>query len=96
MTYGTPFNLLGVEDQLDIQQSFTLFPNPADDQLTISYNQEGVYILECYDLSGKLVQSETITNSEQVINISSLNSGMYLYRIKDGNKTIQTGKLIRE
>lgn len=92
---GTPFNLLGVKDQLDIQQSFTLFPNPADDQVTISFKREGVFTLECYDLSGKLVQSETITNSEQVINISSLNSGMYLYRIKDGKNIIQTGKLIR-
>jgi len=92
---GTPFNLLGVEDQCDIQQSFTLFPNPADDQVTISFNQEGKFTVEFYTILGKLVQIETITNSGQVINISSLNSGMYLYRIKDGRNIIQTGKIIR-
>ncbi len=95
ISYGTPFNLLGVENQIEIEESFTLFPNPAVDQVTVTCKQEGVYTIEFYDLSAKLVQSETITNTEQVINISSLNTGMYLYRIKDGKKTIQTGKLIR-
>lgn len=93
---GTPFNLLGVDDQVVIEESFTLFPNPAFDQVTVTFKNEGLFALECYDLLGKLVQKEMITNSGQVINISSLKSGMYLYRIKDGIKTIQTGKLIRE
>jgi len=93
---GTPFNLLGVENQMEIQQNFILYPNPAIDQVTITFKNEGLFALECYDLLGKLVQKEMITNSGQVINISSLKSGMYLYRIKDGIKTIQIGKLIRE
>ena len=96
MSNGTPFNLLGVDNQMEIQQNFILYPNPAIDQVTITFKNEGLFALECYDLLGKLVQKEMITNSGQVINISSLKSGMYLYRIKDGNKTIQTGKLIRE
>jgi hypothetical protein len=95
ISYGTPFNLLGVDNQFEIQQSFTLFPNPAIDQVTISYHQEGIYTLEFVNLLGKLVQTETITNSGQTINISSLNSGMYLYRVKVGKNIIQTGKLIR-
>jgi len=94
VSYGTPFNLLGIENQLEIQQSFTLFPNPAKDQVTITYKNEGSFAFECYDLLGKLVQTETITNSGQTINISSLNSGMYLYRVKVGKNIIQTGKLI--
>jgi len=96
VSHGTPFNLLGVDNQMEIQQNFILYPNPAIDQVTITFKNEGLFALECYDLLGKLVQTETITNSGQVINISSLNSGMYIYHIKKGNKTIQTGKMIHE
>ena len=93
---GTPFNLLGVDNQMEIQQNFLLYPNPAIDQVTITFKNEGSFTFECYDLLGKLVQTEMITNSGQVINISSLKSGMYLYRIKNEGQVIQTGKLIRK
>jgi hypothetical protein len=96
VSHGNPISLVGI-DQFETKiNPFLISPNPAINQVTITFNQEGTFSLECYDLLGKLIQTETITTSGQVINISSLNSGMYLYRIKDGSQVIQTGKLIRK
>ena len=96
VSHGNPISLVGIDQYETIKNPFSISPNPAVDQVTITFKNEGSFALEFYDLLGKLVQTETITNSGQVINISSLKSGMYLYRIKDGIKTIQIGKLIRE
>lgn len=96
VSHGNPISLVGI-DQFETKiNPFLISPNPAIDQVNITFNQEGIFAFECYDLLGKLVQTETITTSGQAINISSLNSGMYLYRINDGSQVIQTGKLIRK
>jgi len=54
-----------------------MYPNPARDVINIKFNSPNEYLLlEIYDISGRLVQSEEITG-DKTINISSLEEGVY-------------------
>lgn len=82
--------------------SFSLYPNPASDQLFLKLpNLNSSYLeVSIHDLSGKLVQSERNTfnsagNVIKVVNISALASGVYLCSIKSDNK-ISTLKFIKQ
>jgi len=71
-----------------------LYPNPAREHLVIEYNasSENVFI-EVFDLLGQKVIEQKLT--EQRINISSLNKGLYHLVVREG-KMIQTKKFIKD
>lgn len=95
VTFGTPFNLSKINDNPNLDNYFSLFPNPLEQYLTVSTELNGVFLLECFDIFGKQVFSEIISNSEQTINISFLKSGMYIFQISSKVGIIQTNKLIK-
>ena len=69
---------------------FTIFPNPAKNQITInSINTIGKVAL--YNVLGKKVLEENNTNR---LNISSLKSGIYLVKIIDAKNNVSTQKLL--
>ncbi|MGY6562055.1 MAG: T9SS type A sorting domain-containing protein, partial [Luteibaculaceae bacterium] len=64
--------------------AITIFPNPASNQVNISYTgslAERV-ALTIFDLSGKAVGSAVINQNQQVVDISGLAQGIYLFRIE--------------
>lgn len=72
--------------------SFSVYPNPANDRLTIICSNEKVK-LQIYDITGRLVLEKENANSE--IDINNLPSGLYLLKIID--KDISgTVKFIKE
>ncbi|MES2589051.1 MAG: T9SS type A sorting domain-containing protein [Bacteroidota bacterium] len=65
------------------KSTFTLSPNPATDELTLSGDFDGQEKISITDLSGKEMN---FTFSENKINVSKLNAGVYFVNIeKDGN-----------
>lgn len=71
-------------------QNINIFPNPATDNLNIDTNYQNLAI-NIYDINGKLV----LKSNKKQINISSLQTGIYLLNIssENSNNTI-TKKLI--
>ncbi len=82
-----------VASSIFIEQEFIshIYPNPSNGLINISKIETG--ILEIYNLSGKLVFSETIVNNHHVIDIGNLKNGQYFVKIIGDEKTI-AGKLI--
>ncbi|MCD4792525.1 MAG: PKD domain-containing protein [Bacteroidales bacterium] len=72
--------------------SFSVYPNPANDRLTIICSNEKAK-LQIYDITGRLVLEEKNANSE--INIERLPAGLYLLKIIDKNIS-GTVKFIKE
>ena len=72
---------LGVNDEDFNIRSVTLYPNPAKNSITIK-NPQGLSLnkVSIYDLSGRLVISESLENmqSDGAINVSKLQSAIYL------------------
>ncbi len=60
---------------------FSIYPNPANNQLNITTNLAGAYELSVLDLSGKIVLSQNNNAGITKLDVSLLPKGMYLLRI---------------
>lgn len=79
-----------IENQLDI------FPNPASEIITISYNGQQPEKVSIYDLSGALVTEyfPAVGGNSFVMDISGVNSGFYFLKISFNNNTV-TRKIVK-
>lgn len=78
-------------DNVDI----TVYPNPATNVLTFDISGLNNYAeIVVYDLSGRLVNNISVTNTKTTVDVSSMNGGMFIYRIieKGTNNIVANGK----
>lgn len=73
----------------DAQNTFSVFPNPATDHITISCS-EPIEHTTIYDLNGAAV----LQTNDTELNISTLPSGIYLIRSTTAQGTTQQAKII--
>ena len=65
-------------DETNIDKHLTIYPNPANDQLTIKSDIYLIHNVIIYDISGRLVNSiNDINNRNIVVDLSSFMSGIY-------------------
>ena len=70
-----------------------IFPNPATDIISLEQgNFKGV--VKIFDVSGKEISRQIISEQLSSLDISKLNAGAYYIEIIDGNK-IQRGKILK-
>ncbi|EDM45289.1 hypothetical protein SCB49_05767 [unidentified eubacterium SCB49] len=86
--------VLGTDDQA--MQLYTLHPNPAKDAFTISVlNSTEAYSLKVYNVTGKLLHEEFVTDTtDHNVDISKLSTGVYLLHLDAENGSSQVQKLI--
>ncbi len=71
-----------------------IYPNPADQYVVFDVMSSESLNIEITDLSGKTVVLEKVNGAgKHTLDVSSLNSGLYLYRVYNEGQE-QTGKLI--
>ncbi|MDR2009118.1 MAG: T9SS type A sorting domain-containing protein [Bacteroidales bacterium] len=77
----------------EISCKLNLFPNPANDRLTIE-NVDKELLINIFDMKGQNL-SETILNAgTNDISVATLDAGIYMYKISDNQGNIlKTGKL---
>ncbi|GAA3774559.1 hypothetical protein GCM10022271_03350 [Corallibacter vietnamensis] len=71
---------------------FSLYPNPAKNTLNVNVTLATATI-EIYNITGRKVLSKPLTFGENSLNISSLQSGVYITRVSSSTST-ETKKLI--
>lgn len=81
-------------DNYSDNNSFTIYPNPTDNKLTIDYDLEKTSIvnIRLLDMTGKVISNITANenqskgNHKKVINLKSLSisEGMYMLQLSDG------------
>jgi uncharacterized protein RhaS with RHS repeats len=76
------------------QKDLSIFPNPVNDILNISYNKEISNISIC-NLIGQEVLTKNINTNQSKIDVSSLSSGSYLVKIVADND-IKTIKILKQ
>lgn len=70
------------------------YPNPVIEDWHVEISPIGnTTQLYIYNNTGKLVQRETLTQSNNRIDLSELTEGIYLYQITDNNAIINHGKI---
>lgn len=74
---------------------FEVYPNPAHEHIQFLTPQEGAYEIEILDISGKTVKNKHFKGKEIEVKLSSLEGGVYLYRIKSKDQRVATGRFIK-
>ena len=93
--YSAIIKLFGKETVLS---SLQVYPQPAFEQVTVQHNkatEKAVFTL--YNAEGKIImQKLAMPNTQQTqINMSDLNSGLYMLRYDDGSGKVQSKSLIK-
>lgn len=90
---GTLDYTLGSKNGLVKNNLFKLYPNPAQNVVSFKGSNVAVTRISVFDITGKQVfQSNKIIDSK--VNISNLNTGVYVVKLEDENKNIGTKKLV--
>ncbi len=90
--YYSEGNSTKVIDFKDLNVS--VFPNPATESVKISWKGNEQLLLEIYQITGSKVLQQNIFSGKEV-SISQLQSGIYIYKLINGNDILHSGKLIK-
>ena len=85
-------------NEVSFSESINLYPNPATDQVTLSYQgQATLQELTIVDLNGKLVKRVDLRNfsNAQTIQTSELAKGVYFLQIQSNKNTIVQKLIIK-
>jgi hypothetical protein len=74
----------------------SIYPNPFSDQLTIDLPENSGAEFQLFDVTGKIVRSESLETNHTEINCKTLLPGIYFYRLTGSDGSISTGKLIAQ
>ena len=89
-------NLLYNKDYSLSGPQLRVFPNPADEKITVSLeNVSGGFDIRIYNMLGQSVYNDASLLNKKEINIADLKSGVYFVEIKNQNKTY-TKRIIKK
>ncbi|MEP2936627.1 MAG: M4 family metallopeptidase [Gilvibacter sp.] len=89
---GNPYGFQ-LEDELEFEGDFMMYPNPVSSQLNVRLlDQNGTETFRIVNLLGQVVKQGTLL---QAIDVSNLQSGVYVLEINDGEETI-TDRFIKQ
>jgi hypothetical protein len=75
----------------DMDKNISIYPNPSNSQFTVDFSnyQQADVVIDVYNMVGKLVQSTSSKDVNQMtIDISNQSSGIYIVAIKTSSGTI--------
>ena len=83
-------------DLTNSSQNVLVYPNPTKDIVNFIIPDDLINpILDIFDLNGKIVHNSRINNNRD-IKLEHLSDGVYLYTIRDNQKVVSYGKLVKE
>ncbi len=89
---------LGIESKENKESIISVYPNPANDKVTILFNKlpDNEIELIIYDITGRFIKNQFLIGQKQTaIDISSLNNGIYILKINSGGRNVKVVKLIK-
>lgn len=94
--YDNPIANCALGTTTHSENGFSIYPNPSNGLVTIAINEfNEAQTMRIYDITGKLLLTETISTAISTVDISNFNKGIYLIELVSGSKSSYQ-KLIRE
>jgi hypothetical protein len=100
MATGTTTKVTGLKQvpvslQELIVNKMIIYPNPADDAITVQRNEGAESgLITITDMNGKVVLKKIITNLTEKINTQQLLPGVYLLQVTENGMVIRSEKLV--
>ena len=91
-TFGVPGSDVGIQEKP--QNNIQIYPNPTHDRLTIR-SEQNIDSIVIYDISGRKVLHQNLSNKNNTLNIKALSSGTYFIQIFNKGKLLKTDKLVK-
>lgn len=87
--------ILGI-DQNQISLTASVYPNPTTGKLSLNVQSEDLtkFRLQLYDVQGKLLKSQELTESLTSIDLDQYPTATYILNILDGQALIKSFKII--
>lgn len=73
-----------------------LYPNPAQQRITMTSTAEGLHTYQIYNLYGQLLQTASSADSYCTIDVSSYPSGCYVVKVFNNEKYSTTLKFVKQ
>ena len=90
---GTAISAIAEINSNEVLTTVSVYPNPTKDVLNIETNSTTKLSYSVINYLGQVVKTGSIENN--LINVSNLNSGIYILEVNDGQKSV-TKKFIKE
>ncbi|MCX6272696.1 MAG: T9SS type A sorting domain-containing protein [Bacteroidetes bacterium] len=94
-----PYNIIiiGIDDLKDIRLDFSVYPNPARNQLNIKVDRKSISGLtyQLYNLQGQLLINGLISEQINPIPMEKYAPSTYLLTIKENNSLVKSFKIIK-
>jgi len=89
--------MVNTQDDLQFDYGINLFPNPVEDYTRLAFQNyipvDGIVTI--YNAAGSRVLNEKLNGIEQVLDLSFLESGAYVFEIIDRGVVLKTGRLVK-
>ncbi|HON21129.1 MAG TPA: T9SS type A sorting domain-containing protein [Bacteroidales bacterium] len=81
---NAPFNCssLSIEEKKLINPVISIFPNPASDQININAFEANILDVIIYDIMGKEIKRYFVNDNKTTLDVSALQIGLYVLKIK--------------
>lgn len=83
------------EQNQNSPEAMLLFPNPANERLTIKFETSNRRVLQIHSADGKLMRTDNIETNETTLNISNLENGLYFVTIINGESILKSKFIIQ-
>ncbi|HTA62511.1 MAG TPA: T9SS type A sorting domain-containing protein, partial [Bacteroidia bacterium] len=87
LTFEEAMGIKNHESILTVANSINVYPNPNNGNFTIDAKTTTLQLVEMFDLTGRLVLSQTIDGTAN-INVSDLTNGIYNIKISGNNNVV--------
>jgi len=78
-----------------IQLELAVYPNPTTNSLNLKTEEHSNMSYQLYDMQGKLIATNKVTNNTTKISLLELPSASYFLKVKKGNKLVKVFKIIK-
>jgi len=86
-------SLTSVGEISSAENLMDVYPNPAKDFMSVSFNRPGIYNISISDIAGKIVYQTTV-NGDTEISTRNFCSGLYFIRAEADNQNVIYRKLL--
>lgn len=91
---------LGTPDNIEPKAEIIIYPNPTSDFVNVNMKglelEKGTQSYQLYDIQGRLLKQNKISQDETQINLSGLTPSLYMLRVNINNKVSKTFKILKK